>query len=123
MITSYQNVTIPNIGTGFPLNLEINWVDDINDVVKFTINGHSSIIKRQDLFSFMFVTGTPEQQEQLMPVRETKIVKHFRQHRVVAKKDIKAGEQLVVNCQVDVPVAIYEGLKMDFIRKRNKLAV
>ncbi|RJO60384.1 hypothetical protein C4544_05155 [candidate division WS5 bacterium] len=124
MIDSHQKLEIPSVGGGHPLQLEINWRGDIEDVVRFTINGQTAVIKRQDLFSFMFMTGTPEQQELMTPVRETKIVKHVRQHRVVAKKDIKVGQQLIVNCEVNVPVAVYEGLKMDFIRgKRSKFAM
>lgn len=121
MIHSHQQIEIPGLGNTKPLNIEINWKDDIEDVVKFRIGDQTAIIKRQDLFSFMFVTGTPEQQEALMPVRSTKIVKHLRQHRIVAKKDIKAGEKLVVNCEIDVPVAIYESLRMDMVRGKRGL--
>lgn len=73
-------------------------------------SGNKCAVEKKDLYAFVFMVCNPEQQSELMPVRKTTITKYVRQHRVVAKKDIKKGEEIVVNCEIDVPTVVEEGI-------------
>jgi hypothetical protein len=73
-------------------------------------SGNKCTVMKNDLYAFVFMIGDPEQQSELVPVRKTTITKYVRQHRVIAKKDIRKGEEIVVNCEIDVPTVVEEGI-------------
>ena len=94
-----------------PVMLDVNFDGEYNDCIKVTVNGIESIIKYSDLFAFMFVLGNKEQQAKMTPVLEEKGHEYMRQHVVKLNKDMKAGEEMVVNCRIRVPDVIAEQIK------------
>ena len=92
---------------------EVHWNQGTDDTVRITIGDKSAVIPYASLYGFVFINSEGEDMNNLMPVKQT-VVKHLRkQHRVTVQRNIKRGEQLVVNCEIDIPVAIIQALKGD----------
>ena len=117
MIEGQNKVSFPDSLGGKDVILEINWSPFSDGLVRITIGDKKAVIKREDLFGLMFVIATNEQQDNLTPVRNTKITKYFKQHRVKVKKNLGKGDELVVNCEISVPTIVEEGLKGTFLKK------
>ena len=99
-----------NVASAGDLTLEVNWDEaSRNDrLVKVKLRGEEAIIKYQDLYSFIFLLGSADEQVNILPVTSTLMEKFIRQHSVKVKRDMRAGEYIVVNCQVDVPKRMME---------------
>ena len=121
MLEGQNRVTIPDLNNKNDLEMEVNWSPSTNDAIKVKLGGCEAVIKRKDLFGFMFVVATPEQQEMLMPVRKTTMTTYNRQHKVVAKRQIEKGQELVVNCQISVPTIVEEGLRQDIFGRKSSI--
>lgn len=93
--------------------LEVNFDDSFKDCVKIVFGTEHRIIKYSDLFTFMFFIATPEQQEKMIPVREELGIEYMKQVRIKCKKDMKEGEELVVNIKIHVPTVVAESVKKD----------
>lgn len=113
MLESQNKVTIPDLHNNHDLAIEINQNQSAKDlrVLRVTMGETTAYVKYEDLYALLFVMGTPDEQMDLMPVRQTTINKMVKQHKVIAKKDIKKGEFIIVNCSTDVPTTIVEGLR------------
>lgn len=99
-----------------PIFLDINFggQERYKDTVMISIgDSERRIIRYSDLFSFMFVLGTPEQQAKMMPVRQELGNEYMKQVRIKCKKDMKEGEELVVNIRVNVPQVVEEQILKD----------
>lgn len=83
-------------------------------------SGNKCLVDKKELYSFVFMISDPEQQSNLLPVRQTTITKYMKQHKVVAKKDIKKGEMVIVNCEIDVPTVVEEGMS-GYIRSKSPI--
>lgn len=98
--------------------LDVNFDDEFKDCVRIIIENEigqqtSRIVKYTDLFSFMFVLATKEQQAKMIPLQQEKGDEYMRQHHVRLKKDMKEGEELIVNCKIHVPTIIEESIKKE----------
>jgi hypothetical protein len=93
-------------GSKHEILLDVNWDPELSDYIKMDFNGEIAFIKKADMFAFMFVLATPEQQDLLVPVRKDEMRPYDRQHRVIVQKDLKAGEEVIVNCKIHVPTII-----------------
>jgi hypothetical protein len=113
MIEEYDQTKIEDLRGRNDVTLEINFSSnpDLKETVKIEIGGKEAIIPIKYLYSFVFMVANSEQQERLMPVRQTLVRKIVKQHRILAKRDIKKGEYVVARCETNVPVEIWEGLK------------
>ncbi len=94
-----------------------------DEFVEITIGNEISLIKRSDLYGLTFVLGDSATQDALMPVRKTQIRKYYKQHTVKVKKDMKIGDEIVVNCQIDVPLTIEEGLSGLMGKRKSVFAI
>lgn len=101
------------------IELDVNWDPELKDYVRLLFNGEEAYIKKSDLFSFMFVLATPEQQDELIPVSRREVRPYERQHRVKLTKDMKEGEELVVNCMIHVPTIIDEAIRNEIKGLQN----
>lgn len=95
------------------LKIEANWNEDVQPAKKFkiTIGDKTEILDRQDLYSLMMLFGDEDQQCDLIPVVETKVVMVKRLLKIRAKKNIKRGE--LINTTYEYPMAetVYDKLK------------
>lgn len=93
-----------------PLQLEVNFDDKYKDCIKITGDG---IVKYSDMFEFMFLLGKPEQQAKMIPVQQELGNEYMKQIRIKCKKDMKEGEELVVNVRVKVPELVEQKILTD----------
>jgi len=119
MIDGYDIATIPDLTGQNDVKFEINWREMDKDVVRIEIGGKKSVVKLADLYKVVFDIVGPEEQSDLLPVRKTTIRKYIRQHRIRAGKNIKKGDEMVVNCEIDVPLTVEEGLRKDVFKKKS----
>lgn len=92
--------------------------------LEVTIAGITCVVPFANLYEFMFTISDKDKRVDLIPVHKREMRRFVRQHNVVAKKDLKAGETLVVNCNVDVPEVVVQGLtKMKEIQSPEYEAV
>jgi hypothetical protein len=97
------------------LTVEVNWNDEVKPCkfIKFKIGEHEAIIPNGDFYGMMMIFGTPEQQEALIPVKESKIRMVTSLLKIRAKKDLKRGEIIVVPHTYPVSAATYERIKFE----------
>ncbi len=95
------------------VTLDVNFDENYKDCLKLTIAGQEAIVKYTDLFSFMFVLASKEQQAKMIPIQQEKGDEYMRQHHVRLKRDMKEGEELIVNCKIHVPTIIEESIKKE----------
>ena len=108
MLDDYTELTLGK------LKIFANWNEAVKPAKKFRIamNGVEEIIDREDLYSLLMLFGDEEQQEQLIPVIETKVKQITRLLKVRAKKDMKKGELLVFPYTYFIPVDAYQKFKI-----------
>lgn len=123
MIKKQAQAELNDVQKKNPLNLEVNFSDEYKDCVKvvfekprFNGNRVESIVKYSDLFSFMFMLANKEQQAKMMPVREEFGNEYMKQIHVRLKKDMKQGEEMVVN----VPIKVSELLEAQVKNEMEK---
>lgn len=76
--------------------------------IRISVGHERRVIKYSDLFSFMFMLATPEEQALMMPVQQELGHEYLKQIRIKCKRDMKEGEELVVNVKVHVPSVVEE---------------
>ena len=94
------------------LILETNYSESSTPckLFKFTIGKKSSIISRTELFGLLFMFGTEKEQEDLIPVVQTKVRSITRLLSFKLKKDMKKGEIVKAAYTYFMPEAIVEKL-------------
>lgn len=105
------------------IEMEVNWDKTLTEYIKLLFDGKEAYIKRSDLFAMMFVLATPEQQEDMIPVTRKEMKPYERQHRVKVTKDLKEGDELVVNCIVHVPSIIDESIRAEISGQKKEEGV
>lgn len=113
MMEEYDQMKIEDLRGRHDVKLEVNFSgnSELKETVKIEIGGEEAVIPIKYLYSFVFMVANHEQQDNLMPIKQTLIRKIVKQHRIMAKKNIKKGEYVVARCETNVPVEIWEGLK------------
>ena len=81
------------------------------DTFKLTMGKETKEFKKIDLWSMVFAIMGPDEQEKMLPVRQTEVVTYKRIHNVKLKKAMPAGAILKVQCEINVPQTVTEGLK------------
>ncbi len=95
------------------VQFEINYDPKRKDLIKVTLANKISVIKKDDLWNFVFSIVQASQQQRMIPVEKTEYEKYIKQHTVVLQKDLKKGETMAVNCEVNVKTEVAEALRRD----------
>lgn len=77
---------------------------------KFTLGDKSSIISREELFGILFLFGDEKQQEDLIPITETKVRTITRLLSFKLKKDMRKGEIVKASYTYFMPETLVEKL-------------
>lgn len=96
--------------------------DPENKKIKVTVKGKEGTCDFMDLWAAVFAMSGPEEQEKMMPVRQTEVTHYDRQHRIRLLKDMKKGEIVTANCHISVPTSVVEGLK-GMVEKETKARI
>jgi len=97
------------------LTVQVNWDEQSKPCkfIKFKIGDNEAVIPNGDFYTMMMVFGTPEQQEELIPVKETKLRQITTLLKIRAKKDIKKGEIIAVPHSYYVSAHTVEKIKFE----------
>ena len=119
-IKKKNTAIIGDDGMGHSMEIEVTPGDSYAVLIFKDDNGHAAegenetkiAIELQRLFEFCFtIAEDPDVQAQLLPTRKTDILQFVRQHQVVLKQDMKAGESVYARCVVDIPQTTIDALK------------
>lgn len=99
--------------------VEVNWADSVKPCKAFrvTIGKENRVVSRDEMFGFLFFFGDEKQQEDLIPVKETKMKSITRMLTLTMKKDMRKGEKLRTLYQYFVPETVYEKLLLSDPKK------
>lgn len=107
---SKNNITFPALENNLELKAEVLPKDSR---IIFQIDGKKSIVPLNDFYSFCLSIFTPEQLEKIIIDTMMEVTEYNKQHKVVVSKDLKAGEEVIVNCKVLVPEIIKQKILND----------
>jgi len=107
------------------IECEINKNDKQQDYIEFRIkdkNGDwiKSYINITELYGLIWLLVDKEQQQELMPVRQTEVRTYQGQHRIKLKRDMKKGEIVVANYHFEVPIKVEENIRALMGKKYQK---
>ena len=94
------------------LIIEVNWNpedDDTNNckILKLTYpDGTNAYVKKEYLNSLLFVIGTAEEQQKMIPQKLTTVRKYSTVLGITAKQDIKKGEEIKCAVEIDLPAVV-----------------
>ena len=98
--------------------------DPKSEFVNVRIGDHKGVlVKKVDLWAMVFTIADAKTQEKLIPIRQTEMVTYRRIHHVKLKKDMRAGQMVNVNCQINVPQVVNEGLAGTLMKPRKKTSL
>ena len=84
--------------------------DPKKEYFKVKIGNEEASVKRTDLWMMVFMTNAGKRQDDLLEVNQKEMMTFVRQHQVKATKDIKEGEMITVNCNVNVPQTVVDSV-------------
>ena len=108
------------------VEVEINFDKKQPDVVKMVMGGKTAVINKRELYSMTLLIADEIAQEELMPVKKMDVTQFTRSIKLKAEKDIKKGEFIIANVEIEVPTYIrkkFKGLKnpkKGRVKGRNK---
>lgn len=121
MIKGYQKAVLPT-KDNTEVTLEMNWKQklDLTDV-RIRVADKTAIISLKDLFAFVLIEGDEKMKEELLPERKTKMYKYIRQHKISINKNMKRGDIVFANCEIDIPKLMVETLREEI--KSNRVQI
>ncbi len=79
--------------------------------VNVKIGKEKGRLQQKDLWMMVFmITKDKKQQDDMVTEQDREMMQFVRQHQVKATKDIKAGEMITVNCNVNVPQVVVDSI-------------
>ena len=92
------------------LKVEVNWSPEVIPCqkIKFTFDGMEEIVDRGDLYSMFMIFGDDKQQEDLIPVTRTEMIRVERLLHVKATKNIERGEYITVPYRYSLSKEAYD---------------
>lgn len=108
---------IKDVNGSHEMTLEVNFDKSYKDCIKIKISNNELIVKYSELFSFLFVLANKEQQAKMIPVQRELGNEYLKQIKIKCKKDMKEGEELVVNVKIHVPTVVEDEIKHQLLQK------
>lgn len=123
MLNTPNTAKIESINGKDTVYFDVNFDKKHKEYVKIRLGKEMIKVNIQHMFSFLLMMANPEQMDALTPATEKTLqVKSLtRQHKVKLMKDMKAGEEVVVTCTVDIPLLVEEGIREEFLK--NNLVI
>lgn len=122
MIKNHAKAEIEDVKGKNPVLFEVNYDKKHKDYIRITIAGVTSVIKRDDLWNFVFVLVETDKQEKMVPVRKQEMEQYVKQHTVELQKDMKKGDIMAVNCMVNVRKEVADAVRRDLEKEQAGLS-
>lgn len=85
-------------------------IDPKKDLVLVRVGEHKITMKKHDLWEMAWLISRQKEQDDLISIQKTHLMKFERGMKIQATKDIKKGEFIQINVPVNVPTLIVESL-------------
>lgn len=94
------------------MQVDVNFNDAVTPCkkIRFRLGDKEAVVDREDLYALLMLFGDDKQQEELIPVVETKVRAITRLLKVRTKKDMKRGDIIAFPYTYYVPSGVYEKL-------------
>jgi len=100
------------------ITFDVNYNPKRKDLIKVTLANKISVIKKDDLWNFVFTIVQTSQQQRMIPVVKTEMIRYQKQHEIRLQKDMKAGEIVVAHCAVNVEEEIDKAFRREIEEKK-----
>ena len=111
MIKKHAKAEIEDLNEKNPLILEVNFDAEKPEVIRVTLGDKEAIIDRNKLWQFVYMIVTPDMAEQIVPTKQEEREVFSKQHYVKVTKDLKIGDEVVVNCRTDVRKEVADAMR------------
>lgn len=118
MIKTKAGCTIEDQDGVNNVDFEVNFDQNRRDLIKITLGNKISLIKKDDLWNFVFTIVKTDQQQQMIPVRKEEMEQYVKQHTVELQRDMKKGEIMAVNCKVNVRQEVADTVRRELEEKK-----
>jgi hypothetical protein len=98
---------------------DVNFDPEQKNLLKISIGSKIALIELQKLWEFVYTIVTPELAEQIIPMKREEREVFTKQHIVKVQKDLKVGDELVVNCHTDVRKEVADAMRRDLLEKKE----
>ena len=109
MLKEHTKYRFPDLGKENDLVFEVNYADNdiVKDcrVIKWTVGEDQGFIERKHLFEFLWTIGKPEEQRRMIPQKIRKVRNIQKLLKVKATKDVRKGEELIFQANIEVPLS------------------
>lgn len=127
MSVSHNKVSLTDLTGHHKVSAEVSWDErsETSRALRFKVGENQVVIPFDELYSLIYLLATPDETDDMIPIKKTLVKKIIKKHIAIAKKNIKKGEEIRFRCETNVPVEIVEGLKRDVMggrlnpRRRN----
>src|SRR3990167_7229684 len=92
------------------MSIEVNWNKEVTPCqkIRFKFGDIEEVIDHDELYSLLMLFGNDEQQEKLIPVKRTEMIRVERLLHVKATKNIKRGEMVTIPYRYSLNREAYE---------------
>lgn len=113
MISEHNFAVIKDINDQKEISFEVNFDKKHPEYIRVKIGTDTVKIDRQKLWDFVFAIVKPDMQLQMIPKLKTEMERYYKQHSVELQKDMKKGEKLLVNCEVNVKQEVADAYRRE----------
>lgn len=122
MIKRHEVFVVPDENKTRIMKWEVNWnpkdkkTNDCKILRVVFPDGKEMMVKREYLNSLLFIIGTPEMQQTLVPQKIVQKRRFQGQVKLKATKDISKGEEIITTCYHDLPELVEDTLSGHLIQ-------
>lgn len=95
------------------VEFDVNAYRNNKQWIKITLGGKTAVILKDELWNFVFSIVTADKQAKMVPVKQEEMVKYVKQHTVELQKDMKKGDIMAVNCEVNVRQEVENAIRRE----------
>lgn len=118
MIKNYAKAEIVDGLNKNNLFLEVNFDENNKDLIKIALGDKVCVIKKDDLWNFVFSIVETDKQRKMIPISKTDFESYKKQHEILLQKDMKKGETVVAHCVVNVRQEVVDAIKREEEEKK-----
>lgn len=85
-------------------------IDPRKDLVLVRVGEHKINMKKHDLWEMAWLISRQKEQDDLISIQKTHLMKFERGMKIRATKDIKKGDFIQINVPINIPTLIVESL-------------
>ncbi len=115
MLLEHNIATLYDKSGKHNIDVEVNKKEEGQSYIEMSMRDDrgqkiSAFIPILELYALTMAVVGEKEQDELMPVRQTRMTTFRRKHIVQLKKDMKKGEKITYYTDINIPTVVEEGL-------------